>query len=77
MKNKDKKGSITEELEILKQRREERKTKNQEDKKGDKKNDNNGKACDAHYENLMKKKKIAFNVQPDQVKKLLNLFIKI
>jgi hypothetical protein len=71
MKNKEKKGSITEELEILKQRREERKTKNQEDKdkKADKKNDNNnGKACDAHYENLMKKKKIAFNVQPDQVK---------
>ncbi len=56
MKNKEKKGSITEELEILKQRREERKTKNQEDKKGEK-NENNGKPFDSLYENLMKKKK--------------------
>ncbi len=64
----DKKGSITEEIEKLKQRREERKNKNFEDKKNlDKKDDNNGKACDAYYENLMKKKKIAFNVEPDPV----------
>ena len=77
MKNKDKKGSITEELEILKQRREERKTKNQEDKKGEKKNDNNGKACDAHYENLMKKKKIAFNVEPEPVSFLLKKYLNL
>lgn len=72
----DKKGSITEEIEKLKQRREERKNKNFEDKKNqDKKDDNNGKACDSHYENLMKKKKIAFNIEPDQViiKTILNL----
>lgn len=65
----EKKGSITEEIEKLKQRREERKNKNFEDKKNqDKKDDNNGKACDAYYENLMKKKKIAFNIEPEQVK---------
>ena len=64
----DKKGSITEEIEKLKQRREERKNKNFEDKKNqDKKDDNNGKACDAYYENLMKKKKIAFNIEPESV----------
>ncbi len=64
----EKKGSITEEIEKLKQRREERKNKNFEDKKiQDKKDDNNGKACDAFYENLMKKKKIAFNIEPEPV----------
>jgi len=64
----EKKGSITEDIEKLKQRREERKNKNCEDKKNqDKKDENNGKACDAFYENLIKKKKIAFNIEPETV----------
>jgi hypothetical protein len=60
----EKKKSITEEIEKLKQRRGKRKNKNFEDKKNQDKNDyNNGKACDAYYENFMKKKKIAFNLE--------------
>ena len=67
-----KKGSITEEIEKLKQRREDRKNKNFEEKKNhEKKDENNGKACDEDYEKLIKKKRIAFNIQPEQVK--LNL----
>lgn len=63
-----KKASITEEIEKLKQRREDRKNKNMEDKKNhDKKEDNSGKACDAFYENLIKKKKMALNIEPEQV----------
>lgn len=62
-----KKNSVTDEIEKLKQRREERKNKNYDEKKNDKKEDNNGKACDSDYENLIKKKKIAFNVEPENV----------
>lgn len=63
-----KKTSVTEEIEKLKHRREERKQKIMEDKKiQEKKDDNNGKACDGFYENLMRKKKIAFNIEPEHV----------
>ena len=62
-----KKGSVSEDMEKLKQRREERKIKNNEDKNFEKKNEDTGKACDAYYENLMKKKKIAFNIEPERV----------
>lgn len=62
-----KKNSIVEDMEKLKQRREDRKIKNEDDKKNEKKDDNNGKACDAYYENLIKKKKIAFNIEPENV----------
>ncbi len=65
MKKPIKKGSITEELEKLKQRREDRKNKNTEDKKT--KDNNEGEKCDTVYENLIKKKKIAFNQEPEKV----------
>jgi len=73
-----KRSSVTEEIDKLKQRREERKIKNIEEKIVDKKNEDNGKACDAYYENLMKKKKIAFNIEPERVisiKTLLNQYL--
>lgn len=68
-----KRSSVSEDIERLKQRREDRKTKNNEDKISEKKSEDNGKACDAYYEKLMKKKKDAFNVEPDRVKILENL----
>lgn len=65
MKKQLKKGSITEELEKLKQRREDRKNKNNEDKKP--KESNEAEKCDLIYENLIKKKKITFNQEPEKV----------
>lgn len=62
-----KRGSVSEDIEKLKQRREERKMKNNEDKNSEKRVEDTGKACDSYYENLMKKKKIAFNIEPDRV----------
>jgi len=62
-----KRGSVSEDIEKLKQRREERKIKNNEDKISEKRVEDTGKACDAYYENLMKKKKIAFNIEPERV----------
>jgi hypothetical protein len=55
-----KKGGIAEEIEKLKQRREERKNKNVE-------GESNSKQCDAGYENLMKKKKVQLNIEPENV----------
>ena len=69
IQNVAKKGSVTEEIERLKLRREERKIKNNEEKKVDKKDEVNLKACDADYEKLINKKKIAFNIEPDRVRK--------
>ncbi len=63
--NVGKKLLVLDDMERMKIRREERK-KNTEDK-SERKNEDNGKACDAYYENLMKKKKLAFNVEPDRV----------
>lgn len=61
-----KKGGIAEEIEKLKQRREDRKNKgNGENPKGGEKLEN-GK-CDPDYENLMRKKKIQFNQEPENV----------
>lgn len=59
--------TVTEEIEKLKQRREERKNKNSDnnDKKVDQQQD--GLKCDAAYENLIRKKKIAFNQESDPV----------
>jgi hypothetical protein len=57
------KGTITDDIEKLKQRRDDRKNKNVEEKK----TVDNGK-CDAEYENLIRKKKIAFNQKPELVK---------
>lgn len=62
-----KRGSVSEDIERLKQRREDRKMKNNEDKNSEKRVEDTGKACDAYYENLMKKKKIAFNIEPERV----------
>jgi len=61
-----KRGSANDDLEKLKLRRDERKGKNNDDR-CERKNEDNGKACDAYYENLIKKKKIAFNIEPDRV----------
>ncbi len=63
-----KKASITEEIEKLKQRREDRKNKitSNDDKKEDK--FDGIKLCDAYYENLMKKKKIQFSGEPESVR---------
>jgi hypothetical protein len=64
-KQQAKRGTISEEIEKLKQRRDDRKHKAGEEKKTDQVN--NGK-CDAEYENLIKKKKIVFNQKPENVK---------
>jgi hypothetical protein len=61
-----KKGSIADDIERLKQRREDRKNKgNSENPKGNEKVES-GK-CDSEYENLMRKKKIQFNQEPENV----------
>ncbi len=67
-----KKGSVSDDIEKLKLRREDRKIKNNEERNSEKKIEDNGKACDAYYENLMKKKKIAFNIEPEKVNFLPN-----
>ncbi len=64
--NQIKKGGIAEEIEKLKQRREERKNKGGQNDDGGK--NTNSKSCDAEYENLMRKKKIQFNQEPENVK---------
>jgi hypothetical protein len=63
-KNQQKRGTITEEIEKLKQRREDRKIKGTEEKKSDRVD--NGK-CDHEYETLIRKKKQVFNQEPEQV----------
>jgi hypothetical protein len=65
-KGQPKKGSITEEIEKLKQRREDRKNKGTGEEKKTSQVDN-GK-CDAEYENMIKKKKQVFNFKPDMVR---------
>ena len=52
-----KKGGIAEEIDKLKQRREDRKNK----EKGD------GKSCDPDYETLIRKKKLQFTGEPSNV----------
>lgn len=66
--NNSKKGGIAEEIDKLKQRREERKNKNAstEDERGGK--NQNSKTCDADYENMIRKKKTQFNQEPENVK---------
>jgi hypothetical protein len=61
--------NVLEDVEKLKQRREERKIKNNEEKKEDKENNQkySGKYIDTEYENLMKRRKIEFNMQPTKV----------
>jgi hypothetical protein len=66
MKKQIKKSSITEEIEKLKQRREDRKNKNIVDKKP-RENNIEGGNCDPVYERLIKSKKIAFNHEPEKV----------
>jgi hypothetical protein len=56
-----KKVSVTEDMERLKQRREDRKNKGANDEVKEK-------ASDVQYEKLMKKKKIEFDQPPDNVK---------
>jgi hypothetical protein len=66
-----KKGGIADEIEKLRQRREDRKHKNgNEDKKQDKQTDVNGKQCDAEYENMMNKKKKLIYSEPEKVSNL-------
>lgn len=68
-----KKGGIAEEIEKLKQRREDRKTKGGNNDENSK--NHNGKSCDADYENMIRKKKIQFNYEPENVKLFLILII--
>ncbi len=63
-----KKVGIAEEIDILKQRQYDRKNKRpNENQKGSEKLEN-GKGCDAEYENLIRKKKIQFNQEPEGVR---------
>ena len=62
----NKKTSITEDMERLKQRRDDRKSKN-EPKSENSQIINSIKLVDPEYEKLIKKKKIAFNQDSDQV----------
>jgi hypothetical protein len=68
----NKKANITEDMERLKQRREERKNKNfSNDPKSDNAQISNSvKLVDPEYEKQIKKKKIAFDQEPEQVNKL-------
>jgi len=65
----NKKVGIAEEIDKLKQRREDRKNKNgpNEDEKGGKNSYNNGATCDPVYEKMINKKKLQFNQPPDSV----------
>jgi hypothetical protein len=65
----NKKAGIAEEIEKLKQRREERKFKNvNDDKKGTQGPiEYTGKQCDAEYENMMIKKKKVIHHEPEHV----------
>lgn len=63
--NQGKKIMVLDDMERMKIRKEEKK-KNYEER-SERKNDDNGKAYDAYYENLMKKKKLAFNIEPERV----------
>ena len=69
--NQGKKVLMLDDTERMKIRREER--KKTQDEKSERKNDDNGKACDAYYENLLKKKKLAFNIEPNRVFIIINL----
>jgi hypothetical protein len=69
--NQGKKVLMLDDMERMKIRREER--KKTQDEKSERKNDDNGKACDAYYENLLKKKKLAFNIEPNRVFIIINL----
>lgn len=70
----NKKGGIADEIEKLKQRREER--KNKEDfKKGNGGVNENSKSSDTEFENLMKKKKLQLNLEPEKVKLFNDLSI--
>lgn len=60
--NMGKKSGVAEDIERLKQRREDRKNKNNND------GVDGGNKSDAQYENLMKKKKIQFNQEPENVR---------
>ena len=66
------KKSVVEDMEKMKQRREDRKKKNDEDKKNKHEmtpnHEGNGKVCDQDFENLIKKKKLSILTQPNQVK---------
>jgi hypothetical protein len=63
----NKKVGIADEIEKLRQRREDRKSKNDDDKGGKNTNNNNGSTCDPVYENMIKKKKLQFNQPPENV----------
>ena len=62
-----KKGGIAEEIEKLKQRREDRKNKGGNGNNEENSKNQNGKSCDADYENMIRKKKIQFNQEPENV----------
>ena len=66
-KNSVKKGGIAEEIDKLKQRREDRKNKGFDDNKKEGGKADNGKICDSEYETLIRKKKIQFNQEPENV----------
>jgi hypothetical protein len=62
-----KRSTITEEIEKLKQRREDRKHKKDVTEEKKTSQVDNGK-CDAEYENLIKKKKQVFKQKPESVR---------
>lgn len=64
-KNKYEKKNIADDIEKMRQRREDRKNKNEDKNKYDQ-----GKFCDQDYEKLIKKKKREFDVDPDEVNQL-------
>ena len=74
MNNQNKKNSvpgkklgIADEIDKLNQRREDRKNKGpNDDRKGSEKVDN-GKLCDAEYENMIRKKKLSYHTDPENV----------
>lgn len=61
-KNKYEKKSIADDIEKMRQRREDRKNKNDDKNKYDQ-----GKFCDQDYEKLIRKKKREFDVDPEEV----------
>jgi hypothetical protein len=69
LRHQAKRGTITEEIDKLKQRREDRKTKKDEVEEK-KSNQVDGSKFDAEYLNLIKKKKLIFNQKPDPVSQL-------
>lgn len=62
-----KKANVIDDMEKLKQRREDRKNKNAAEAKGGQNQEVGNKSNDQEYETMMKKRKVAYHTEPENV----------